>query len=190
MSAAKLSHAETVNTDWVSFSLCKMYLLVFCADNRRAQKRSSSDWLNPIFVCDQHECWPLPSWLIFASPRKFMERSRSSTDFLCACVCLRVPACAWGHLPPAEPTDRLARPTTALVSRLWESGPTYTNSNKVKPGKRAHHFLFAKCLCSPSFPLAIAPYLALKFCSDTSLAWGNGSMQSIWLCITEGLKCD
>ena len=195
MSGARLSHAETGNTDWVNFSLCKMYLLVFCSDNPRAQKHSSSHWLNLIFVCDQHECWPLPSWLIFASPRKFMERSRSGTDFLrvcvclCACVCVRVPACACvcprvracvcmrvhvrgNTFLPLSPWKGWSCPLTALVSCLWKSGPTYTNSNKIKPGRRAHHFLFTKHLCLPYSSLAVAPYLALKFClsSDTSLA--------------------
>lgn len=132
MSAAKLSHAETVNTDWVSFSLCKMYLLVFCSDNRRAQKRSSSDWLNPIFVCDQHECWPLPSWLIFASPRKFMERSRSSTDFLCACVCLRVRGDTF--LPLSPPTGWPGPPQLYfhVCGNLDPLTPTATKSNQAK----------------------------------------------------------
>lgn len=127
MNAAKLSHAETVNAARFISSLCKMHLLVciyilFCSDDPRAQKHSSSDWLNLIFVCDQHECWPLPSWLIFASPRKFTERSWSSTDFLSVCVCLCVPVCAWGHLPGTEPMEGLALPTDRfcfMFAEIW-----------------------------------------------------------------------
>lgn len=110
---------------------------------------------------------------------------------LCAHVCLCVPICACGHFPPLSPWERWPCLLTALVLFLWKSGPTYTNSNKVKPGKRDIIF-FSKHLWSPYFSLAIAPYLAVKFClsSDTSLAEGNSTAQNVWLCKTKGLKCD
>lgn len=111
---------------------------------------------------------------------------------LCASVCPRVPMCVWGHFPPLSPWDRRPCLPTALVLFSRKSGPTYTNSNEVKTGKRAHHFLFSKHLWLPYFSLAIAPYLAVKFClsSDTPLAEGNSTAQNIWLCKTKGLKCD
>lgn len=127
MTAATLSHAGTLNTDWVNFPQSKMQLLVFCWD--KGQKHSSSDWLKLIFACDQHECWPLASRLIFASPRKFMERSQSCTNFLRVCLCACMCVCVRGDpLLTLAPCKGWPCPLTALVSCLWKSGPTYTNS--------------------------------------------------------------
>lgn len=153
-----------------------MFLLLFCSDNPRTQKDSSSDWLNLIFVCDQHECWPLPSWLIFASLRRFTERSVRHWLPLWARV--------QGHPSATEPSKGWPCPLTASGSFLWKSGPTYTNSNRSLAGERAHPFLFTQHPCWPYFSLAITPFLAWKFClsSDTFLAQGTGATYRAQFC--------